>query len=437
MMKRTLACAAVCAGLTAVGIAAEPLVEVLLPLHDNRDAYTPAAACFPRPSDSGGDVFLVAWQSGRNGPGDLRKGIRLVGDIVGCRVDRSGKALDASPFVICGAPDQQEDPRAACGSGAGDVFLVVWQDIRNGKDWDIYAARVSVKTGVLDKDGFLVSGGAHNQAKPRVAWDGKTFVIVWQDLRAGDFYAMYAARVTTEGKVLDPEGIKVASGGFYHCFTPAIASAGNGRSFVVHIAAGLPVNNYKSPMVQGWFITDGKPDAQSAYTLDKKGKDDDQGPDARGDPMTMAAGGGAYLLAWKNDSSLGRGFGPDGNAALFDDKGARKANPHFAAGKGPKDPKRILNPSIAWDGTGFAVAWHEFIREQKVGCPSDVVFVQWVDSEGKPQGAPQCLSGTFASPASAPAAASNGSGTTLIAYEKHPDKADTPIKIGYRMITMK
>ena len=30
--------------------------------------------------------------------------------------------------------------------------------------------------------------------------------------------------------------------------------------------------------------------------------------------------------------------------------------------------------------------------------------------------------------------ASDAAGSTLIAYEKHPDKPETPIKIGFRML---
>ena len=41
------------------------------------------------------------------------------------------------------------------------------------------------------------------------------------------------------------------------------------------------------------------------------------------------------------------------------------------------------------------------------------------------------------SPAAEPAAASDGAGSTLVAYEKHPEKGDVPIKIGFRMLTVK
>lgn len=417
-----------------------PCRELLLPAHGGRDAYTPAAAF-------GANGYLVVWQSGRNGPGDLRKGINLIGDIVGCRVDGAGSARDAEPFVICGAADQQENPSVAFGDG---TFLVVWQDIRNGRDWDVYAARVTAdgppavsrlredatagtagQARVLDAGGFLVAGGAHNQAKPRVVWDGHSFVVAWQDMRNGRWYEIRAARVSATGEMLDKEAVLVASGNFYHCFDPALASAGDGRSFLVHIAEGDPVDGYKVPGVQGWFLQDGRPVAKPAYVMDKGNKPrGDQGPDGRCGPMSMAAGGGACLLAWKNDSSLGRGSGTAGNAALFDAGGVRKRDFSFSAGKGARDPKRILNPSVAWDGSAFVLAWHEFVRERTDGCPSDAVFARRVMPDGSSPAEPRRIAGTFANPASSPSVASDGAGRALVAYEKHPATGDVPIRIG-------
>jgi hypothetical protein len=51
--------------------------------------------------------------------------------------------------------------------------------------------------------------------------------------------------------------------------------------------------------------------------------------------------------------------------------------------------------------------------------------------------APQLLAGSLTSPAHEAAVASDGAGTTMIAYEKHPEKADVPIKIGVRVLTSK
>lgn len=410
-------------------IAGELSPEKLLPLHENRDAYSPCVAF-------GGDTYLVAWQSGRTAPGDLREGLKFVGDIVACRVDKTGKPLDAEPFVVSGAADLQERAVSVFGGGA---FLVVWQDARNGKDWDIYASRVSTEGKVLDPDGILVSGGAHNQAKPCVVWDGKSFVAVWQDYRSGKWYEVRSARVSTEGKVLDPDGAKVASGDFYHCYAPAAASAGSGRTFVLWVALGLPVDNHRAPIASGRFLVDGTPESSVAYTFDKKDPASrEHGPTGNGQPIAMAAGARTFLAAWKNDSPQGRGDGPrSSNAALFDEKGARTLSFLLGGDAAGRGDKRILDPDVAWDGSAFVAVWYEFAREKKDACPSDVVCAARISESGQLEGGVLKLSGTLANPASQPAVASNGAGTSLIAYEKHPATGDVPIRIALRMLAAK
>jgi hypothetical protein len=146
----------------------------------------------------GKDCYLVAWCDGS------LQADRPTADIYAARIDpRSGKSLDPAGIRVCGAPDLQERPAVAFD---GTNFLVVWQDFRNGKDYDIYAARVSPQGRVLDADGFPVICRPGNQARPAVAYAGGHFVVAWMDARQYPVYGVYAARVTTAGKVLDPEG---------------------------------------------------------------------------------------------------------------------------------------------------------------------------------------------------------------------------------------
>lgn len=49
----------------------------------------------------------------------------------------------------------------------------------------------------------------------------------------------------------------------------------------------------------------------------------------------------------------------------------------------------------------------------------------------------QPVAGTFESPARQPALASDDRGATLVAYEKHPETGDVPIKIAFRLLTAK
>ena len=56
---------------------------------------------------------------------------------------------------------------------------------------------------------------------PAIAYDGVNYLVAWEDERSNG--AIYAARVTTGGVVLDPGGIQISAGGGQH---PAVAFDG-------------------------------------------------------------------------------------------------------------------------------------------------------------------------------------------------------------------
>ncbi|MBA4388314.1 MAG: hypothetical protein C0404_10060 [Verrucomicrobia bacterium] len=405
--------------------------ERVLPLHEERDAYTPCAAFVK-------DNYIVAWQSGRLAPGDLREGYKFNADIVGCRIDKSGNALDAKPFVICKAGDLQERPRLAAGK---DVALIVWHDLRNGKDWDVYAARVSPDGKVLDPDGFLVSGGAHNQACPRVAWDGKTFVVVWQDYRGGKKYEIYVARVGADGKVLDAEGIRmVASDSELVCYDPAVASSGDGRSCVFWSCDDPPGVYRRHPAFEGLFLVDGKPSELFYQEVVAGGHE--SVPGGANTPLFAAAGQTTYLLAWRTEAFVGRGKGGHTgvNAWFFDAQGTKGASLTLSGAQ-----QRIMNADLAWDGSAFVAAWTEYVKAWGVwngvkgwSTPVEAASVSRISEQGKLVGAVQEVAGKAgAPPAANVCVASDGAGTSLIAYEKHPETGDIPIKIAFRMLIAK
>ncbi|MBA4388320.1 MAG: hypothetical protein C0404_10090, partial [Verrucomicrobia bacterium] len=177
-----------------------PQIQVSPQPPDARSQWSPHVAFDPSTlrSDSGqagsgqagSGTYLVVWQQGR----DLYEtetsdiyAVRVSTDPSTLRSDSgqagSGqvvKVLDAKPIAVCTAAESQFAPAVDYADG---VFLVSWSDFRNGKDFDIYAARVSADGKVLDPDGFLVAGGAHNQYGPAVAQGDKGFLIAWQDFR--------------------------------------------------------------------------------------------------------------------------------------------------------------------------------------------------------------------------------------------------------------
>jgi hypothetical protein len=286
---------------------------------------------------------------------------------------------------------------------------------------------------VLDADGILVSGGAHNQARPRVAWDGKTFLVAWQDFRSNRLYDIFAARVDADGKVLDPEGIAVQTDGT----EAAVASAGGGRALIaMRTGAGSTKDGFA-----GAFLQDGKL-APERVAPHLPGRKPDFYPSAMNSHRSLAAGRNGYLLVYRNFAPVGRaGLQWDADCFIIRPDGTREP---FQSLTGM--PHRTIDPEVAWDGSAYLAAWADPTDNQGRGDINKSkgvfsrLYASRLDENGKlliPAGQPILVSGTSENPAQRPALATDGAGTTLIAYEKHPEKGDVPIKIGFRILTTK
>lgn len=157
-----------------------------LPAPDTR------AQLFPRLAFDGRSTYLLVWQQGR------QYYQQQEGDIFALRLNASGQPLDRRPIRICGAAGSQERPRVGY---SGKHFLVVWQDLRNGKDWDLYGMRLADNGRPMDPgDGILIAGGPGNQAGAAVASAPGGWLVVWQHYD-GRYYVLRAALVGETGDV--------------------------------------------------------------------------------------------------------------------------------------------------------------------------------------------------------------------------------------------
>lgn len=177
--------------LAAPGIVASETVTVMPVSGDARPQLHPAVA------HDGKDTYLVVWQQGRFYHQSQSA------DIFAARVDGRGRVLDRQPIVVCNAAASQERPQVAYSGGR---FLVVWHDLRNGLDWDVYAARVGLDGRVLDPGGFRIAGGAENQASPVVAPAQNGFLVVWQHYDR--HYRLQAATIPVSGPAGSPHALK-------------------------------------------------------------------------------------------------------------------------------------------------------------------------------------------------------------------------------------
>lgn len=138
-------------------------------------------------------IYFAVWEDQRmSGPPD----------IYGARVKIDGTVLDTDGILISTSPAGSFYPKI---SGIDSMFLVVWEDRRNGNP-DIYAARVTRSGIVLDPYGIPVCTLPTYQKYPAVGKLNNKFIIIWQDLRNGTDYDLYYARVNLDGEVLEPDG---------------------------------------------------------------------------------------------------------------------------------------------------------------------------------------------------------------------------------------
>jgi hypothetical protein len=137
----------------------------------------------------------------------------------------TGAVLDPSGLAICTASDVQSQPGAAFD---GASFLVVWDDWRAFASKRIYGARVATTGQVLDPAGIgICSGGVCEYADtPAVAFNGSHYLVAWYDARTNDA-DIYASRVDPSGTVLDPDGFPVCTVP-YGQNHPAVAPDGDG-----------------------------------------------------------------------------------------------------------------------------------------------------------------------------------------------------------------
>ena len=117
-----------------------------------------------------------------------------------------GSELPLDDVGSAPAPWKQYRPSIAFG---GSQYLVTWSDSRNTKS-TVYAARISSNGVVLDPVGIPISSSSGNAHAPRVAAGGGIFMVTWTE-DVGATSEIRAARVNATGAVLDPGGFVVSA----------------------------------------------------------------------------------------------------------------------------------------------------------------------------------------------------------------------------------
>jgi hypothetical protein len=143
------------------------------------------------------------------------------------------QSIPASEQIsVSTAKDGQFFP-AGVDDGTGGV-IVVWEDYRTGKDWDVYAQRVDSKnTPMWQADGLPISIADRNQRRLRMVRHDTHAIVVWNDRRDRSSWDIYAQAVNLEGKVLwQTDGIPICTNAADQS-TQSILSDGEGGAIVV------------------------------------------------------------------------------------------------------------------------------------------------------------------------------------------------------------
>ncbi|KPJ60589.1 MAG: hypothetical protein AMJ46_06250 [Latescibacteria bacterium DG_63] len=269
---------------------------------------------------------LTAWTDKRGGGSD----------VYGTRITGEGVLLDSTGVVISTAP---ADQNAAAIAFDGSGYFMVWQETR-GEDSDIYGARVSNEGVLLDTMSVAISVAPRQQTSPVVAFDGRGYLVVWEDTRGGDC-DIYAARVSVGGVVPDPAGIAVCVAPGDQT-APAVASAGDGCLVVWQDLRGQNCDIFGARVSSEGAVTD--PDGLEFST-------------AAGDQKlpAVACAGAGYLVVWEDARGqdydiYGARVRPDG--VLPDLSGLRIST----ADRDQRSPVVVCGPE------GYFVAWEDTRR---------------------------------------------------------------------------
>jgi len=321
---------------------------------------------------------------------DQRDGVNW--DIFGTRIDANGTILDLDGIAISTAAGRQERPAVTYGGGR---FFVAWSDYRDSQ-WDIYGTRVST-AGVVEDDaaeGIAISKPTNTQSRPDVAYGGGYFLTVWQDNRGG-VYDIYGARVAAAtGALADAGGIAISTA-INEQTNPAVAFNGTRFLAVWEDTRGGAYDVYASRVQTTGAVQDAAGLAVSTAAADQE-------------KPVVASDGATWLVAWQDERNSGT-TGVDIYGARVADNGTISDPSGIAICDTATDQ---LLPDVVYNGGYYLAVWQDL----RNGADYDI-YGNWLTSVGVVlESEDVTISDQALVNESAPAAASAADGVSLVAY---------------------
>ncbi|WDT77635.1 MAG: hypothetical protein MPW16_01820 [Candidatus Manganitrophus sp.] len=300
------------------------------------------------------------------------------------------------------AANEQLFPQLVSDGAAGAI--VVWADLRNGLNTDIYAQRVNGSGAALwTADGVPIAAAANNQSVPQLVSDGAGgAIITWEDNRTGTS-DIYAQRVNRDGIAQWAEnGVPVTAAASAQ-LSPQVIPDGSGGAILVWLDfrnGGTPdlfVQRINGEGVAQWGA-DGVPVSLAA--------------DAQQSPHLISDGAGGAIIVWQDHRNVTHS---DIYAQRISGEGQALWTADGTAISTAANNQQF--PQLISDDTGGAtIVW----QDGRSG--TDKIFAQRVDGGGAAlwtaNGAPIAAT---ANAQSSPQMISDGSGGALITWQDGTD----------------
>ncbi|MBJ6725980.1 hypothetical protein [Geomesophilobacter sediminis] len=310
-------------------------------------------------SDGSGGIIMV-WQDYR--------GSATEADLYAQHLDKDGKVVagwSVDGVAVCTATSDQLNPQLVS-DGAGGA-IIVWQDLRNGTNFNIYAQHLDANGSVhagWSANGVAVSTATNNKLNPQLIGDGTGgAIIAWEDNRTGTGSSIYASRIDGNGTIhagWTADGVAVSQATTE--LTPQLAADGAGGAFIA------------------WEDFRNDPLHADIYLqrIDGSGAIHD-GWGAGGTPVCIATnsqlgvemvadGAGGVILAWQD---LRNGANYDIYAQHMDANGAMHAGWTLNGIPVSQVTSAQLNPQLVSDGAGGAIIVWEDYRSGLIVSPDE------------------------------------------------------------------
>lgn len=270
------------------------------------------------------------------------------------RISASGVVLDTYPGVDLALDGYNR----ALAAGAGKWLAVYGRTSNVGT---LYGRFISDAGAVGDE--FVIATGAVSYSSPAVAFNGESFVVVWESAgNAGDpsTVDLYAMRISQQGTLLDGAALAVSTAPEAQ-YGPQLACDTANCLIVWVDRRNYPGQSYSfSPGpgdMYGAFITragvvlNGAP-ASGAIPIAT-------GITANPGYPALAYTGADYLVAWSRGAYVNNPGGPTGiyAAHVGTDGSVLTSAPGLAVSFAPDFAARHVYPTLAASSTGVLAAW--------------------------------------------------------------------------------